>query len=290
MDRGMLIASLSTVFIGFSIVVGAVIAKSMHPLVLSLLSYLVAIVFLFVLSKAVKERFQVRELFRGFKRELIEVVLLRSIIGQIILLFGFATTLAIRAVFMVQFESAFVLLYSALLLREKVTARKVGLVLLLLAGGFMFITNLNPVILQEVMPGDWLIILALAFLAYTYIPSAKISKKVNPTTLTITSSILAAIILVPIIGLLLPVGLIAFDMNALVMIVIYSLLFYVFGLFLYFKALGSVKPWVVASVLALQPIAGALLAFFWLGQMVTLVQLVGALIMIIAIYSIARYR
>ncbi|MEE9405782.1 MAG: DMT family transporter [Candidatus Aenigmarchaeota archaeon] len=289
-DKGVLIASLSTVFIAFSIVVASVATKIVHPFVLALLAYILSIVFLFVLAKAVGEKFQFRQLLRDFRRPLAEVVIFRCVLGQLILLVGFSLTIAMRAIFMLRFEPVFVLIYSAILLRERVTARKIILIIILLLGGFLFITDLSTDIAQNVMLGDLLVILALVFLAYSYLPSAKISKKINPTTLTITSNIIAAIIIAPIIGLVLPITLMVPDMTGLTYILVYAILFYVFGVFLWFKALASVKPWVVASVLALEPIAGALLAFFWLGQWITAVQIVGAAIMIAATYLIAKYK
>ena len=78
------------------------------------------------------------------------------------------------------------------------------------------------------------------------------------------------------------------DTNSIYLILVYTITFYVLGLFLWFKSLKSVKPWVVASILSLEPIAGALLAFFWLGQILSLIQILGGAIMIAVTYFIAR--
>lgn len=43
-DRGVLIASLSTIFIGFSIVVASAATKLVHPFVLALLAYTLSII------------------------------------------------------------------------------------------------------------------------------------------------------------------------------------------------------------------------------------------------------
>jgi len=290
MDKGVLLASLSTVFIGFSIVVASAATKFINPILFVVFGYVVSVFFVFFMAKIIGERFQIRELLRDFKRPLSEIIVFRGVLGQLILLFGFSMTIAMRAVFMLRFEPVFVLIYSAILLRERVTIRKIGLIILLIFGGFIFITNLSSNFMQEIMIGDGLVILALAFLAYSYLPSSKISKKINPTTITITTNAIAAAIIIPLLFLVVPISAMNLDTAALAYIVVYAILFYMLGVVLWFKALGSVRPWVVASLLALEPIAGALLAFLWLGQVLTLVQFVGAIIMIAATYFIAKYK
>jgi drug/metabolite transporter (DMT)-like permease len=290
MDKGVLLASLSTLFIGFSIVVASAATKFINPILFIVLSYTAAVVLVFLVSKIVGEKLQVRELISNFKRPMTEFIIFRGVLGTVLLVIGFSLTIAMRAVFMLRFEPIFVLLYSAILLRERVTAKKVGLIVILLLGGFIFITNLSSNFMQEIMIGDGLIILALAFLAYSYLPSSKISKEINPTTLVITTNIIAVAIIVPIMVFIVPVSAMVLDATALAYIVVYAILFYMLGVVLWFKALGSVKPWVVASMLALEPIAGALLAFLWLGQVLSSVQFVGAIIMITATYFIAKYK
>jgi len=68
----------------------------------------------------------------------------------------------------------------------------------------------------------------------------------------------------------------------------YSLSFHVFGILLWFTALKSVKPWIVASMLSLTPIVSSLLAFFWLGQTLLTIQLIGGAIIIITTFFIGR--
>jgi len=289
-SKGVLLASLSTIFIGFSIVVASAVTKFVNPIVVTVLGYVVSVFFIFLMAKMIGERFQARELLRNFRRPLSEVIIFRCVLGQLILLFGFSMTIAMRAVFMLRFEPVFVLIYSAILLKEKVTARKLGLIALLILGGFIFITNLSPNFMQEIMLGDALVIIALAFLAYSYLPSSKISKEINPTTMVITSNLIAAAIIIPLLVFIVPISAMALNATGLAYIVVYAILFYVFGVVLWFKALGSVRPWVVASLLALEPIAGALLAFFWLGQGLTTVQFIGGVIMIAATYFIAKYK
>lgn len=286
MDKGTLTAGISTVFLAFSIVIGATAAKVIHPLVLAGLASLLSIVFLFVLSKVLKEKIELRKLFT-YKKDMLLLVISRSLIGTLLLIVGFSMVAAVRVVFLVRLEPILVFVISVFLLKEKVKVRKVGLLIVLLFGALVFTTDGSFDILAKITMGDLIIVLALLFLAYSYIPSSKLSKKVNSTTLTMGSNILPIFVFL-ILALFFVPSQILLDANSLYLILVYTITFYVLGLFLWFKALKNVKPWIVASILSLEPIAGALLAFFWLGQILSVVQVVGGALMIIATYFIAR--
>lgn len=288
MDRGVFAASLSTIFIGFSIVIASVATKFIHPVIYSAYAYTISLVFLLILIKVFGKKFQIREIFKKFPREFSELVAFRIILGQLILLWGFSLTIAIRAVFLLRLEPLFVLIFSGLFLREKITRRKMFLIIILLLGAFIFATDLNPNIYQTLKIGDLLIILALVFLAYSYLPSTKISKSVGAESLTLTSNALGALLLIPTVFIFFPLSTLTLDVTGLYFVLLYTISFYVLGVFLWFSALRSAKPWIVASLLALEPIAGALLAFLWLNQVLTGTQFVGGIIMIAVTYFIAR--
>ena len=286
MDKGVLTAGVSTVFLAFSIVIGATAAKVIHPLVLITLSSLLSIVFLFILSKLSREKIELRKLF-SYKKDLLSLVVSRSLIGTLLLMVGFSMVAAVRAVFLVRLEPILVFIISIFLLKEKIKIKKVGLLIVLLFGALVFATNGSFDVLTTITLGDLIVVLAMLFLAYSYIPSSKLSKKVNTNTLTVGANILQIVVFLPLVLIFIP-NQISLGVNSIYLILVYTITFYVLGLFLWFKSLKNIKPWVVASILSLEPIAGALLAFFWLGQTLSTVQIFGGAIMIIATYFIAR--
>ena len=286
MDKGVLTAGISTVFLAFSIVIGATAAKIVHPLVLAGLASLLSVVFLFVLSKIAREKIELKKLFT-YRKDMLLLVITRSLIGTLLLIVGFSMVAAVRVVFLVRLEPILVFVISVFLLKEKIKVRKIGLLIVLLFGALVFTTDGSFDILAKITIGDLIVVLALLFLAYSYIPSSKLSKKVNSSTLTIGANLLPIFVFL-ILALFFVPSQIILDANSIYLILVYTVTFYVLGLFLWFKALKSVKPWIVASILSLEPIAGALLAFFGLGQILSVVQVVGGAIMIIATYFIAR--
>ena len=238
------------------------------------------------MSKVSKEKIELGKLFE-YKKDLFSLVVARSLIGTLLLMIGFSMVAAIRAVFLLRLEPILVFVISVFLLKEKVKIRKVGLLILLLFGALVFTTNGSFDVLTNITAGDIIIVLALLFLSYSYIPSANLSKKVNSNTLTIGANILPIFVFLPLVLFFAP-NQILLDINSLYLVLVYTITFYVLGLFLWFKSLKSVKPWVVASILSLEPIAGALLAFFWLGEFLSAVQIFGGALMIAATYFISR--
>jgi len=288
MDKGVLTAGISTVFLAFSIVIGATAAKIIHPLILITLSSILSIMFLFFLSKIFKEKIELRKLF-SYKKDLFSLVISRSLIGTFLLIIGFSMVAAVRVVFLVRLEPILVFIISVVILKEKIKVRKVGLLLLLLFGALVFTTDGSFDVLTTITPGDLIVVLALLFLAYSYIPSSKLSKRMNPITLTIGTNILPVFVFLPLTLIFIP-NQIFLDTNSIYLVLAYTITFYVLGLFLWFKSLKNVKPWVVASILSLEPIAGAVLAFLWLEQTLSFVQLLGAAIMVVTTFFISKQQ
>jgi len=284
-NLGLLFAALSAVFIGTSIVIGSVVSKHVNPVVLTFLVYLIAIPFMFIVG--VSQKLQIKRLFLEFSKDLTHIFIFRTIIGQLLILYGLSMTIAIRVGFITRLEPVFVFIFSVLVIKEKIKSRKVELLLILIFGAFLFTTSGNINAFEEIMPGDMILILALAFLAYTYLPSARLMKKINPPTLLLSLYILAVVILMPVILIFFQPYL-AISANDFILILAYSLTFHVFGIMLWFIALKSVKPWIVASMLSLTPIVSSLLAFFWLGQTLLTIQLIGGAIIIITTFFIGR--
>lgn len=288
MNSGAVLAGVSTIFMSLSAVVASAVTKTIHPLVLIVLAYGVSM--LFFLPFLLKGNLQIRKLFREFPRDILKVVIFRSIIGQMLIIYGFSMTLAIRAVFMARLEPVFVFLFSVLLIGEAVRKRKIGLIILLILGAFLISTGGSIFAFNNLMLGDLFIVASLIFLAYTYIPSSRIMKRINTQTLTAVSNFFGMLIIAPIAFFLLPAASFHIGLESWALVIVYALSFYFIGLLLWFKAFEKAKPWVVASMLALTPIWGSLISFFWLGQTLSPVQILGGVIIIIATIIIAKKR
>ena len=284
-NLGILAGILSTIFLGTSIVIVSVLSKQISPIPLSFMAYLTAIPFMTIF--ALMQKFQLKQLFSRFRKDFTQLLILRTIIAQLLLLYGLSITLAIRAAFITRFELVFVFIFSIILLKEKVRIHKIVLIILLLFGAFLFTTSGNISIFNSLLLGDLFIIISMAFLAYTYLPSAKIIKQINIPSLLLPLYILAVIILLPAVLIFFPTEL-AITMDKFYLLLTYVIVFHTFGLSLWYLALKTVKPWVVAAMLSLTPLISSLLAFFWLGQILFPVQMIGGAMIIVSTFFIGR--
>lgn len=284
-SSGIIIAALSTVFIGTSLVIGSVVSKNVNIVVMTFLLYILAIPFIFILG--LMQKFQMKMLFLRFPKDFVHIFIFRTLISQLLILYGLSLTIAIRAAFITRLEPVFVFIFSVLLIKEKVMLRKVSLILILILGAFLLITNGSLNIFDEILSGDIILIIALIFLAYTYMPSARIMKDINTTTLLLSLYTMVVIILFPVVLLFFQPQF-AMSMSDFILILAYSLTFHVFGITLWLTALKEVKPWVVASMLSLTPIIASTIAFFWLGQYLMPMQILGGIIIILATFFIGR--
>jgi len=284
MKPGILFAFVSAIALGCSIPIGTVIAKSFHPLSLIFFVYAISFLLLGAIMLITRKPLQFQKL-KTHKKDFLSILLTRGILGVILFIYGFSLTLGMRASFIVLLEPAVVILFSRIFKRDSLLRKDLILVLFLILGSYLFITN-GFINFDSLAIGDLLIIGGLTLYAYSYLPAAKLSKKVNIQTIMLfiygISSIFFLTISIPYLQS------IPLDLNNYVLLLAFILTGTLVGIFLWYTALKTVRPWVLASLLTTQVLAGALLAFFWLSQALSIIQLVGAAIMLLSAFFISR--
>jgi drug/metabolite transporter (DMT)-like permease len=78
--------------------------------------------------------------------------------------------------------------------------------------------------------------------------------------------------------------------NAWLMITLYAVDFFVIALTLYFYALKSVKPWVVASLFSLEVIYGIALAYLIFHETMAAHQILGATVILLSTIFITKFQ
>ncbi len=284
--RYILIALLSGILIGFSVVVMSFTTKVVHPFIYATISTLVSLPFLFAVS-CMFTGSGLRSIIKTDKKNFFAVFIERTVLGGLLLTFGVSMTLAMRSVFLVQLEPAFVFAWSVLLLKEKIRKSKLFLIGSLIFGAFLVTTGGALDILGVVFLGDLLIVLALVFLSHSYILSARLMKSANPMKLNLGFGFLGFPLFLALALVFLPVS--AFDITPyyIFLIIAGSMLFNVTGLPLWLFSLRRLNPWVVASALVVQTIAGAMLSYLWLGQTLSAIQIAGGALILISVYFIS---
>ena len=281
-------AILAAIFVGASIVVGAEATKQVNPILVAALTMLISVVFLIPLSYIVKEKLVLGDIIRKYLKNSSASILLRSLFGNILLYTGLSLTSAVNAVFLLGFEPAFVVITGFVLLKEKISARQISLILALIVGAFLLSTNGDPGSFGTTQFGDLIVVLAVFFMALSYIPAQEVVKKTNSTSFTIFTSMVGGLILLPISLVFFNTSPLNVSPYAIYLIIGNAVLFSVFALFCFYNALKTTKRWIVSALLQLAPIPGALVAYFWLGNVLSHIQLAGAGIILVSSYLIAK--
>jgi len=281
-----ILAIFSGIFIGFSLVIMSLVTKTVHPFVYASISDAVAIPILFFVSLFFGGR-GFKDIVIGKKKEFTTIFIERTIIGGLLLVFGISMSLAIRSVFIVQVEPALVFVLSVLLLKERIRKSKIFLLSTLVLGAFLLIAGGDIGIFQSVLLGDLLVISAMIFFAHSYLVSAKVMKSANAVRLQTAFLIIGMPIFILLALLTQPVGAFLVGWENLMLILAASILFNVIGFPLWLVSLKRLRPWVVSSMIMVQSVSGAVLSFFWLGQTLSIVQIVGGIVILISVYFIS---
>lgn len=284
MNEGTKLALYSAILIGISIVFANAAAKRAEPLLVSSYSLLIssAILFAFVLFS--KKKFSDFHKIKN-SADFWKIVFSRNIIGISLLTYGLSMTTAVNSLVMLRLEPVFVIIFGYFLLKERVTSKELLFVIAIIAGAMLVSTGGNFSGLGATHAGDLLVIASLVTLGYSYIPTKRLVKKMNPIEMTALSNLAGGAILLAISVFVLRK--MTMPIEALYLTAGSAISFHVLGLVFWFKALKTVEAWKVAALLSISPVAGGALAFLWLGESFNTVQLVGAMIVLAVSYILS---
>lgn len=274
-----LVTSIATILIG-----GA--TKLVNPFLILSLSPLFGASILFFVAFFTGRKFDAKEL-RENKKDIISVILIRQIIGWAIFIAGLTFTDVIKAIFFTKVEPYFVLLINWIVYKEKVKAKHIVLLTIHIFGAVLLSTGGKNIGFGKSQLGDLLVILSVACASLSYIPAAKLSKKIGAIKINTISLLIAGLVFLPF-AIIFHNPTEEFNFRGWIYILSYSVLFYAIGLTLWFASLKTVKSWIVSSLRALGPLIGAPFAYFLLGETLTFVQLIGGLIVLATSFLIAR--
>lgn len=284
---GEILAIIASIFIGLSVPIASQASRSVGVIQATTYTSLISVAFLAAIGVLSKERILIKESLTRHLKDSLSVVISRPVIGNLLLIYGFSLTTAIKASFLLLLEPIFVTPISYILLRDRVNKRQVLLIGFLIMGAFLISTNGVLSSITQTQIGDFMVVLALLFFSYSYIPAKKLGEAINPITVTIINNLLGGLILFSIM-LLLHINLFTINLSNAWLVIGYVLTFSVIGLYLYFSALRKTKPWIVSSLLTLSAVTGATVGYFWLHETIGIVQFLGAIIILTSSYFIAK--
>lgn len=229
---------------------------------------------------------QLKKLWSAKKGELADLAILGSIsaAGILILFLGQDGTTAINAGFLIRLTPLFVLPLAYFLLKEKTRGHQVFLMLVMLSGAFLLITNGVEMAPQL---GDALVIAAALAIAFQNVFAKKIMRKVSTDIVIFCRIGISALL----ITLLVP-----FFMNwqvwdafseGMVYIAATAIL-YVLSIICQYNAIKLVGPFITTTFFLSGSLFSALFAYLLLGETLSIVQWVGVAAILIGGYCLIR--
>ncbi len=286
MNEGAKFALYSAVLIGFSIVFQSQASKLAQPVLIATHALLISSAILLVIAKLRNKKLSAISQLKN-NMDFWKITLSRNVFGTLLLLYGLSMTTSINSLVILRLEPAFVILFGYFLLKERLKQKEILYVIATLIGAVLVSTS-GKISLGETQIGDLLVFLSLAFLGYSYIPSRRIMQKTDPLILTAYSNLFGGAALFILSAIL--IKNLAISPNALLLTMGSVIMFYAVGMSLWFEALKKTKAWKVAALLSISPIAGGALSFFWLGESLNLVQIMGAITIVLASYKLSAKR
>jgi len=284
---GEILAILSALFIGIAIPLSVLSSKEFGVIQVAVYSSLVSVVFLLILTPFINFKTQIKKSLTKYFKESISITVSRAIIGSLLFFYGVSLTTSIRTAFMLRLEPIFVTILSYIFLKYKVSLRQIALIALMIFGAFLLSTSGSIEAFTQTQIGDLFIILSLLFFSYCYIPIKRIGKEISPITITIINNLVGGLILF-IIMLFLPLNLLTVNSSNIWLLLAYVISFFVFGLYFYFAAVRKTKPWIVSSLLSFSSVVGSAIAYFWLGETLNIIQILGVIVILISTWLIIK--
>ena len=283
---GILFAILSPFFSSVATIFKTGATKALSPLVVIVLGGIIGSIILFFIAKLFREKITFQKL-KANKKDLLLVLLLRSLLGELFLTIGLSQTQAIKAIFLTKIEPYFVLILAWIIYKEKVKPKHLLLLSVHLVGAIILSTGGNLNIINKAQIGDLFIIIAMGLFASSYSFGKRLAQNVGPIYSNAISMGVASLMLLPFLLTFSPIQNLSNHLGWIYLI-LYVILFNVIALTLWYASLKSVRGWIVSALRYVGPILGAPVAYFLLKETLTINQIFGAAIVITTSFLIVR--
>jgi len=280
---------LTAVFWGGTFIAGRVVAKDVGPFAASFLRFAIASVFLLFITWRVDRKLPALK-----RAQIIPVILLgmTGVFAYNVLFFkGLKIIEAGRASLIIANNPIFITLFASYFFKEKLNPIKVTGIIISVIGAIIVISRGNPI---ELLNGNvgwgelYIFCCVLTWVAYTLIGKAIMTELSPIVSVSYSSAVGAVALFVP-----------AYFEGMMRDLVHYSTadwfgIFYlgffgtVLGFVWYYQGIKIIGPMKASQFLNFVPISAVLLAFFMLGESITLSLLVGTIFVISGVYLTNR--
>lgn len=219
-------------------------------------------------------------LIRANAKDLIEFTLFRSVLASVVFCYALVMSDAIKVMFFTKLEPYFIIFWSWFLLKEKVS-RYHAVLLSVHVGGAILLSTGGHFDISQSQWGDLMVVCAIAVLSYSYLHAARLSKELGAVHTNGISALASGFCILPFAIATSPAAAWNVFTFGWLNLIIVVLLFNVFALTLWYAALRHLEPWLVSALRATGPVLAAPLAWIFLGERLSEIQIGGAAIVLI---------
>jgi len=218
-------------------------------------------------------------------KNLLVVGLVGTVFAPLMYFFGLTQTLAVNATLIAHLQPLFVAIFGFYLLKERLHKHDLAAGILIISAVILITgrTFVNLCNLKFGNFGDLVVVFATLGWAVVAIPGKQLTKEVNSVVIVGYRFLIASLIFAPILLYL----------NQLTVNSIYQVVLGVIvglGYIFYYEGLKRIKASQVALTELSSPFFAALLAWYFLGEKTTLMQIIGALLLVFGLYILTQER
>lgn len=281
---GYVFAILAAVMFGSVSVVAKPLVSSVDPILLASLVYIISAITLSPFAQKKKKSLTKRELLL-----VLSIALCGAVIAPSLYFVGLTHASASDAALIANGEVFFSVLLAVIFFREKL--RVVGwiAILLVLAGMAIITTNLDftTFTLQQIHYKDMLLIISMLFWGLDNNLSRYLAQKMDVANIVQIKSAVGG-------GMLLVIALLVFQVdinigtNQIIPILLLGIVGFAASLFFFLQGLKRIGTVRTITIFSMSSVFGVVAAALFLGEQISLYQIIAAGIMILGVYLVSR--
>lgn len=284
---GLIFAIISPFLSSVSTIFKSAAVKALGPFAVLSFGSLLGAFLLIGHSLLRKQKFSLSHLKHNFG-DFLFLILTRSILGELLFTVGLGLTFGVKAIFFTKIEPYFVLFWHWVLKKEKVSVTQLVLLTIHIGGAILLSTGGNFEGVKSAQIGDLLIILAMGLFSLSYFPAKKVAVKIGATQANGLMLLVSGLFFLPFVFLFSGPDIFNFLNKGWIYLVLYTIIFTTVALTLWFASLKSVKGWIVSALRSLGPIVGLPFAYFFFGEKLNSIQILGGIVILATSFLIAK--
>ena len=240
---------------------------------------------------AIFSTFYILPKYRGMKkfskkdwRNIIIIGIIASGITHLTMIFGQSLTSAMNAAFLSKLTGLFTIPFAYFMVKEKIS-RRVWLPIITVFFGVLLLSTNGA--LKSPQPGDMIIIFTAVLLGFTNSLAKKTMNKISSNVISGLRFIFGFMFILSVVSFLLWSKSFSSLYDGFWYVITNAILMFVY-VFSFYKGVELSNPAIATIFLLVSAIFSAFLAYFLLGEVLSVVQAIGASLILVGAYFIAR--